>query len=53
VADVDLSGKVALITGGSRGIVPYAAAKGAAIYFASDASTYTTDSIIRVDGGTK
>ena len=53
MADIDLSGKVALITGGGRGIVPYAAAKGAAIHFASDASTRTTDSILRVDGGTK
>jgi NAD(P)-dependent dehydrogenase (short-subunit alcohol dehydrogenase family) len=113
VADVDLSGKVALATGGSRGILPDASATpglnsltegkaqtlapkvrvnaikcgtfrtdiskawsaefvdaigtqtalgrigelgeivGAAVYFASAASTYTTGSILRVDGGTK
>jgi NAD(P)-dependent dehydrogenase (short-subunit alcohol dehydrogenase family) len=105
VADVDLSGKVVLAAGGSRGVLPYAAAAagldslteglaqtlapkvrvnaimcgrlstepvdaigtrtalgrigepgeivGAALYFASDASTYNTDSILRVDGGTK
>jgi NAD(P)-dependent dehydrogenase (short-subunit alcohol dehydrogenase family) len=64
VADIDLSGKVALITGGSRGILRGTQTAlgrigepgeivGAALYFASDASTYTTDSIVRVNGGTK
>jgi NAD(P)-dependent dehydrogenase (short-subunit alcohol dehydrogenase family) len=113
VADVNLSGKVALATGGNRGILPDAAATaglnslteglaqtlapkvrvnaimcgrlttdiskawsaefvdaigirtalgriaepgeivGAALYFASDASTCTTGSILRINGGTK
>jgi NAD(P)-dependent dehydrogenase (short-subunit alcohol dehydrogenase family) len=60
----DLTGKVALVTGGSRGIgraivqfVPLGrmGAPGElaplALYLASAASSFTTGAIIRVDGG--
>ncbi|MEY2523960.1 MAG: hypothetical protein QOJ66_2525 [Ilumatobacteraceae bacterium] len=56
-----LHDKVYLVTGGSRGLLKetYAMRRpgepeeviGVALYFASDASSWTTGAILRVDGG--
>jgi NADP-dependent 3-hydroxy acid dehydrogenase YdfG len=55
---LDLTGKVAVVTGGSRGpgrtIVQALAEAGASVVIASrklDASSFSTGAIIRVDGG--
>jgi NAD(P)-dependent dehydrogenase (short-subunit alcohol dehydrogenase family) len=47
-----LTGKVCVVTGGSRGLgLEMVRAFAAALYFASDASSWTTGAILPVDGG--
>ena len=50
-----LANKVAIVTGGGTGtgaaIARLFAKEGAAVYFASDESPWTTGSVLTVDGG--